>query len=216
MKTLNIIKTLHLNKNGVVAKTKNGRYQTVHLRQGDLDGACTIYSIVMALILLGVLKHRDVSVGAATKDKRTVIERLKKQLFEKYGLHRNGHEFDEIKDILQSSYSRLVSVDDPIEGPDNIIIEEIKNQINADKPVIVSYETSYSAHALVAIGIESEDDKVKKILCLDPGFPSPKFSYWNSIIDLESQKGKYNYRNITESGEPTPIKLGSILVLSKK
>ena len=216
MKTIKIIDSLHLTDEGVRAKTKNGKFQIVHLRQGDLDGACAIYSTVMALIILGVLKYRDVSIGAVTKDKRTMVERLKKRLFEEQGLHRDGHEFDEIKEILQHSYSGFVSVDDPIEGPDKKIIEEINNQILADKPVIVSYEFPGGAHALVAIGLEFDEGQVKKILCLDPGFPSPKFTYWNSIIDLEPQKGKYKYRNIAETGEPTHIKLGNILVLSKK
>lgn len=216
MKTINIIKSLHLSKDGVVARTRNGKHQSVHLRQGDLDGACAIYSTVMALIILGLIKYSDVRLGAKSKDKRTMVERLKKLLFEEQGLHREGHEFDEIKQMLKKSYSRFVSVDDPIEGPDITIIEEIKNQIVADNPVIISYEFSGGAHALVAIGIESEGSEVTKILCLDPGYPTPKFTYWNSVIDLEEFTGKYKYRNFTETGVCNPIKLGEILVLSKK
>ena len=52
-------------------------------------------------------------------------------------------------------------------------------------------ETTYSTNG----------KEITKILCLDPGYPTPKFTYWNSVVDLKPYRGKYNFRNITESGK---------------
>ena len=115
MKTIMIIDALHIDEDGVVAKTKNGRFQTVHLQQGDLDGACAVYSTMMILILIGAVKYNDVKIAGNEYDKRYGIERLKKELLETKGLHRSGNHFfhqqyDNINDMLQRSYSKSVTV----------------------------------------------------------------------------------------------------------
>ncbi len=62
MRTLKIIDCLYLNEDGVRVRAKNGRFQQVHLRQGELDGACAVYSAFMALICIGVVKYNDITV----------------------------------------------------------------------------------------------------------------------------------------------------------
>lgn len=222
MKIIKIIDALHIDENGVLAKTKSGRFQKVHLQQGDLDGACAVYSTMMILILIGAVKYSDIKVSGNEYDKRTAIERLKKELFETKGLHRNGNfffheQYDNIKDILQRSFLKYVIAQHIEYQNDNDIIKNIKEQIVLNKPVLISFAVnSNSGHALVAIGIEcNEKDEVTKILCLDPGYPTPKFTYWNSVIDLIPFKGKYNYRNITETGKVQFVELQDILIISK-
>lgn len=191
MKTIKIIDALHINENGVVAKTKNGKFQKVHLQQGELDGACAVYSTMMILILIGAVKYSDIKVSGNEYDKRTAIEKLKKELLETKGLHRNGNyffheQYDNIKDILQRSYLKHVIAQHIEYKNDEDIIKNIKELIELNKPVLISYGVnSNSAHALVAVGIEcDEKDEVTKILCLDPGYPTPKFTYWNSVMFL--------------------------------
>lgn len=219
MKTIKIIDTLHLDENGVQAKTANGRLQTVHLRQGDLDGACAVYSTLMSLIIIGAVKYSDIKMSGNEYDKRYSIEKLKKELLEIRGLHRDGNYFshqeeDNIKTILERTYSKKTSVQHFDQNP----LEHIKINIENSQPVLISI--SYKgggSHALVAIGVECDkNDELTKILCLDPGYPSPKFTYWNSVIDLKMHKGKYPYRNMTESGDTHFIALNDILIITKK
>lgn len=221
MKIIKIIDALYIDENGVQAKTKNGKYQTVHLRQGDLDGACAVYSTMMILILIGVVKYNDIRVSGNDYDKRYSIERLKKELLEIRGLHREGNfffhqDYDNIKEMLQRSYSKLITVEHREENP----IENIQEQIENNQPVLISFGLKGGGgHALVAVGIECDEESGQptKILCLDPGYPTPRFTYWNSVIDLKENKGKmYNYRNITESGVCQYVQLQDILIIAKR
>mgnify|MGYP006943677950 FL=1 len=101
---LKIIDSLHLNEDGVRCKAKNRKPQQIHLRQGELDGACTIYAACMALIAIGVVKYNDITVYGKKHDKRFDIERLKKEFFEKKGLHREGND---LEDLMLSLKKRL-------------------------------------------------------------------------------------------------------------
>ena len=222
MKTIKIIEQLLIDVDGVKAKTKNGKYQTVHLRQGNLDGACSVYSTMMNLILIGAVKFSDIRLSGNNYDKRYGIERLKKEFFDLKGLHREGNyfyheEFDNIKEMLQRSFSKHVS-STHIEGNADEIIDKIHQNINNNQPLLISiaYKGSGS-HALVAVGVEiNEQNQPNKILCLDPGCETPKFTSWNSIIDLKPQGGKYTFRNITETGDCKYVQLQDVLVISSK
>lgn len=222
MKTIKIIDALYLDEEGVKAKSKNGRLQTVHLQQGDLDGACAVYSSMMILILIGSVNYNDIRLFGNSFDKRSRIERLKKELLEIRGMHREGTHFfhkhyDNIKNMLEHSYGKLISVDH-IDYTDKDIVESIKKVINSNQPVIISIAfKGGSAHALVAIGMEYDENKnPTKILCLDPGYPTPKFTYWNSVIELNSKTGKFSHLNITETGKSQFVQLQDILVIKKK
>jgi hypothetical protein len=170
--------------------------------------------------MIGEVKYSDIRVGGNEYDKRYSIERLKKEFMEIKGLHREGNYFyddnyDNIKNMLQRSYSQWVSIKHQVDN----IIENIKNNIENNQPILISI--SYKGggtHALVAIGVECDsNDEPTKILCLDPGYPTPKFTYWNSVIDLKPSNGKvYPHKNITEYGNTQYIKLDDILIISKK
>lgn len=220
MKIIKIIDALHIDESGVQAKTRNGRYQTVHLQQGDLDGACAVYSTIMILIMIRAVSYDDIKVSGNDYDRRYSIEKLKKELLETKGLHRDGNfffhqDYDNIKEMLERTYSKQISV---VHKEGNSI-ENIQEQIENNQPVLISFGfKGGGAHALVAVGFECDEksNKPTKILCLDPGYPTPKFTYWNSVIDLTEYEGKYNYRNITESGECNYIQLQDILIISKR
>ncbi|RZJ34741.1 MAG: hypothetical protein EOO51_08415 [Flavobacterium sp.] len=218
MRVIKIIDALHLDEQGVKSKTKNGRLQTVHLRQGDLDGACAVYATVMVLIMIKALKYSEIGNLADYGDGRFALKKLKKELFELKGMHRDGNyffheEFDSIASMLRRSYSKYVEV----EHIEKDVISVIADQIANNQPVLMSYSAKGAAHALVAIGIETDkNDDVRKIFCLDPAYDAPKFTYWNSVIDLETFEGRYNYRNFTESGQCAFIKLEDVLIISKR
>lgn len=223
MKTIKIINALHI-EDGVKAKTKNGKFQTVHLQQGDLDGACTVYSTMMVLILINEVKYSDIKFSGNEYDNRYSIERLKKEFFEIKGLHREGaylfnDQYDNITNMLKRSYGSKVFVDH-IDYKKYDILEKIKEVIDMDQPVLISIAyKGGGAHSLVAIGMEcDENNEPTKILCLDPGCPTPKFTYWNSVIDLDQKQNSriYKYSYITEFGKSDYVQLQDILIISKR
>ena len=56
---IKIIESLELTSEGV----RLGNKQKVHLRQGDLDGACAVYSLMMYLIILRIFTYKQVTEG---------------------------------------------------------------------------------------------------------------------------------------------------------
>jgi|LSQX01.2.fsa_nt_gb hypothetical protein len=219
MKTLKIIDSLYLTENGVRYKARNGRYQQVHLRQGELDGACAIYSACMALILIGVVKYNDITVYGKNYKKSTAIERLKKEFFDKKGMHRDGNYFDELKRSLKKGYAKNIVVDHIDDSDELETIQKIDETINNNLPVVISCEFSGGAHALIAIGMEYDvNNEACRILCLDPDTPEPKISYYNCVIDLNvRERGIYihNYFN-TKDNFVTKVLLGELLIITKR
>lgn len=221
MKTIKIIDILQLDTEGVKSRMKNGKPQTVHLRQGDLDGACAVYSTMMVLIMIGAVKHKDIMLSGRVHNGRESIGRLKKEMFETSGLHRDGNYFyddnyDGIKDMLQRSFSKVVT-SKYIKHVGIDMSEVIREQIESNQPLMIQTAFKGGAHAIVAVGIEYDADGIpSKILCLDPGHESPKYTYWNSVVDLKPQKGKYNCRYITNTGNTELVQLQDVLIISKK
>ena len=85
-------------------------------------------------------------------------------------------------------------------------------------PVIISIafpdeEEKEGAHALLAIGVEVDSNEtITKILCLDPGCPSPKISSWNCFIDVSKEnKSDYPFYCVSEDGH-YKVRLDDMLI----
>ena len=59
MATIQIIDNIRLNQKGLQTKDSNNQWVNVHKQQGDLDGACSIYSLVMAMLCQGMIGKDD-------------------------------------------------------------------------------------------------------------------------------------------------------------
>ena len=62
MSSIKVINTIRLSSKGVLTKDANGKYVKLHKRQGDMDGACSVYSLAMALLCLGVVTEDDLNI----------------------------------------------------------------------------------------------------------------------------------------------------------
>ena len=73
------------------------------------------------------------------------------------------------------------------------------------------------AHALLAVGIEVDSKSmINKILCLDPGYPSPKYSSWNCFIDVSKEtKSDYPLTCVSEQSY-YKVKLDDVLIIDKE
>ena len=185
------------------------KLDNVHHQQGDLDGACAVYSVIMNLLILGMIEKEEICVYSSI-DKRTRKGKLLSYLLEKQGLVRDGYCFRTLaKDIRDyANFTANQKLAKSREDAINIIQKSIEN----DSPIIISVFGEEWAHALLAIGIEhNENDVPTKLLCLDPGVPSPIYTYWNCIIDVSTKTLWYK----TEKSQ-TKAELGDLLVISQE
>ena len=216
MAAIKVIKSIRLDSKGVRVKDANGSIVPLHKRQGDMDGACAVYSLAMAMLCMGVVTNEDLQIYNCA-DKRTRKGKLLSHFLEEQGLVRNGYSFVTMaKEIRASNFNINAIRKNPKEYAD--VINEIADFLDEDNPVIISTEFGNGAHALLAIGYETEDndDKITKILCLDPSEEDPLYTYWNCIIDVSRTGGKLEYPFVyITSTQSYKVALGDILVLLK-
>lgn len=216
MAAIKVIKSIRLDSKGVRVKDSNGSIVQLHKRQGDMDGACAVYSLAMAMLCMGVVTNEDLQIYNCA-DKRTRKGKLLSHFLEEQGLVRNGYSFVTMaKEIRASNFNINAIRKNPKEYAD--VINEIADFLDEDNPVIISTEFGNGAHALLAIGYETEDndDKITKILCLDPSEEAPLYTYWNCIIDVSRTGGKLEYPFVyITSTQSYKVALGDILVLLK-
>lgn len=216
MAAIKVIKSIRLDSKGVRVKDATGSIVPLHKRQGDMDGACAVYSLAMAMLCMGVVTNEDLQIYNCA-DKRTRKGKLLSHFLEEQGLVRNGYSFVTMaKEIRASNFNINAIRKNPKEYAD--VINEIADFLDEDNPVIISTEFGNGAHALLAIGYETEDndDKITKILCLDPSEEAPLYTYWNCIIDVSRTGGKLEYPFVyITSTQSYKVALGDILVLLK-
>lgn len=76
----------------------NRKWQPIHLQQGEMDGACAVYSMMMNLLVLKVFTRSQVVNLNTTFKGNTAKGRLFKEFFVTEGLCRDGFYFSEIKE----------------------------------------------------------------------------------------------------------------------
>lgn len=199
MADIHIIDSIRLNHKGLRVLDEERKWINLHKQQGDLDGACAVYSLVMALLCKGLLADSDTQIFN-TPNRRTQKGKFLYHFFNEKGLIQEGYSFKTLaKEINESSFNVVATRKDPRtdEGKVNLITE----YLDMDIPVIISVKyDDESGHALLAIGVEKDrNNDITKILCLDPGFPRPKCAIWNSYIEVtRSPKSDKPFKYVRE------------------
>lgn len=182
----------------------NRTWQKIALQQGDMDGACAVYSLMMYLIAIKVLTYAQVKNLNTKFNGQTSKGRLFKEFFEKGGLCRNGFYFSTIVEKLKHSFSKEVSaVSSNYNSTDfdqSKAVQQIKEAIDDNCPIMIAEVfKGGGAHAILAVGYEFCNDELTKIFCLDPGYPIADYSYWNTVIRINDAKGKvYSHTSISD------------------
>ena len=198
MATIQIIDSIRLNRIGLQTKDANGKWVNIHKQQGDLDGACSIYSLIMAMLCQGMIEEQDIQLYKFP-DRRTPKGKFLYHFFYEQGFVQNGYNYTALaREINEQPFEIRAIHKRPRTNDDRI--ELIEQFVDQNIPVIISTEFNGGAHALLAIGIErDEEDVITKIFCLDPGAPSPKVSSWNCFIDVSKEgKSQYPFYYVTE------------------
>ena len=190
--------------------------KSVHLRQGDMDGACTVYSLMMGLISIGAIKRDDVEnvdkkYGRTSKG-RLIHEFLKKvpepgNKYQETVLLSSGYTLSDIQEKLRKSFNRVVDTDyrSSLEEKDDEqylnkheLEEFIAGEIYEDRPVEICYNyrgKSAFGHAVLVVGYEEDGNgTLIRFFCLDPGEEKPKGNKkYNAVIDLYHNGKRIQY-----------------------
>ena len=220
MADIHIIDSIKLSHKGLCTLDETNKWIRLHKQQGDLDGACAIYSLVMAMLCKGLLAEDDTKVYNRP-DRRTDKGKLLYQFFNERGMIRDGYSYITLaKEINESAFGIKAMRKNPRTNDGRIGL--ISDYIYDDTPVIISVafpdeDEKEGWHALLAIGIEVDSDEtITKILCLDPSHPSPKYSSWNCFIDVSKEmKSDYPFYCVSEDGH-YKVRLDNMLIIDKE
>ncbi|MBQ3130527.1 MAG: hypothetical protein IJC23_06545 [Bacteroidaceae bacterium] len=216
MSDIHIIDSVRLNHKGLCTLDEKHKWVKLHKQQGDLDGACAIYSLVMAMLCKGLLTDDETQVYNRP-DRRTDKGKFLYQFFNERGMIREGYSYVTLaKEINESSFGVKATRKNP--RTNNGRVELISDYIYDNIPVIISvvFENK-TAHALLAVGIEVDsNEEITKIYCLDPGYPSPRYSSWNCFIDVSKEtKSDYPFYCVCEDGY-SKVSLDDMLIIDKE
>lgn len=193
MFTAKFITNIIYNGKGLRAIGPDGKPTRVFVRQGDLDGLCSIYSLMMMLIFHQKLDWEDL------RDK----ERAEGNMFVGH-IHRdflqglNGHlcmnglGMDDLSEKFNRCFGENLSVVFSTEpGKNNTVTRrelhlKIRAQLDARKPVMLGFHRkSGPGHSVVAVGYRREAWNRLRLFCLDPGHNLLFMQIWNNVIDLD-------------------------------
>ena len=206
-----LIPNLAINNGEISCKDRTGKYQPLLKLQGDLDGACATYCVVMNLLVLQLIYNSDTRVGSSPRDAET--KHLIRKFFKNYGMHRNGQTYTKIRKMLLESFGKKVVCTHYASNDELKTLDTIESTIKSKIPAIISVSfKGGGAHALLAVGYEKEGDDIKSILCLDPSGQRVGNRRWNATIELHFD-GRATYRHNYEGQK---VSLDDILVIDRK
>ncbi|MEL4279872.1 MULTISPECIES: hypothetical protein [Shewanella] len=194
MKQIRILDRLELSFQGV--KTTDN--EEVALRQGDMDGACGPYSVLMGLIYQGAVT-RDEVTSLARLDGRTRIGKFMNCLYEFNAMVRDGTDEDDLVRLgnyFKSSPYSQINIEPLKAKSTKELAHRTADAIDDDKPVLIWIDwQGGGAHWALVVGYEfvDSDDSgsiITKLLLLDPSEETPRLSHWNGVIHVTNESGK--------------------------
>lgn len=223
---------LSVSPNGPVTCAHSHAHDYVHLRQGEMDGACGPYCVVMTLIMLGVMS-REQACSLDRADGRTRLGRFRENLMVFGALVSEGTDDFDVS-WLVDVFKRVGVLTDVLEAAPRrkITIRNIADAVDYRKiPIVgVDWEGGQTGHWLLVIGYQgyqADDDdelQITHLLCLDPTSEAPRVSLWNAVIEVFTEEGgavnegRYYCRHWGPNEPPTACRIDqSVLVgLDKK
>ena len=186
MAQITIIPSVKLDKKGVKTTQADGKPSCIALRQGSLDGACAVYSTIIALMCLRQINYEDVDTSNGNIDKRSPKGRFLSKLLEQRGMNMQGWNLK----TLAQEINNTSDFDIRTTAVRKDYADRIYDNIHAGYPSIIGIsfkdDTKFD-HAIVCIGVEESEEYENtsvKLLCIDPGYPMPFTAYWNCVIML--------------------------------
>ncbi|MFF7863785.1 MULTISPECIES: hypothetical protein [unclassified Pseudomonas] len=190
MNKMTVSPWLMVSPDGPLTYARNG--QLVHLRQGGLDGACGPYSVVMALVTLGVMCYEEVQNmylwhGNSREGRfRTEIRNLGALV----------SEGTDHKDMLRlvECFSGVGVGAEYVAGSKKDIVQQVQDAVDCQcAPIIGVRWPGGSGHWMMVVGYQGYEEggnfQITHLLCLDPGSDTPRTSLWNAVIEVFNEDG---------------------------
>lgn len=190
MNTMFVSPLLKLSPDGPFSSELN---DLVHLRQGDLDGACGPYCIISALIALGLMDRQNIQENMHRWKGSAREGRFRDALFS-FGVWTNeGTTADDLL-WLTEFYKRKGLDAYHGSGSKKELVKNICFELESGNlPILAVDWNGGGAHWLLVVGyqgIEKDDDiQLTHLLCLDPGQNTPTISLWNAMIHVFNDDG---------------------------
>lgn len=164
----------------------------VHLRQGDLDGACGPYFLISGLITLRLLRRKRV-MNMKSWDGRTREGRFRDALANFGSLSCNGTTSEDLVWLTGIDKTKKLGAHS-FTGSKTHIVESIAVAIDQDCLAIVGVHWAGDAgHWMLVVGYQGVEQSGKTqlthLLCLDPAQEAPKTCLWNAVIDVFRHDG---------------------------
>ena len=231
MNNFNISKWLRLTSSGPV--TTSGSDDLVHLRQGDMDGACGPYCLYMALIAMGFIVRSD-ATDLSRHDGRTREGRLRDAIKLFGTLSSNGTTDLELQWLADHFRTQKLHTEALFgDNKKGFVAAAVKAIDDGGLPIIgLRWSKTFGGggHWVLVVGYEwcdigTANGNVKiqptRLLCLDPGSPTPGIHGWNAVLDVYDEEGKAIHQGSlplehwSATGEVTKCQIDGGVVLSR-
>lgn len=190
MNSMLVSPLFRVSPNGPVA-SRDG--SLVHLRQGELDGACGPYCVVSALITLGLMDRDDVLSNMHAWKGSSREGRFRDALYAFGVLSSEGTDGSDLL-WLTDYYKRVGLQADHVEGSKNQVFECVADAVESGElPIVRVQWQGGGGHWLLVVGYQGEEDgddlQLTHLLCLDPGQEAPRASLWNAVLEVYKRDG---------------------------
>lgn len=203
---IKILDSLTLNNDGALVNTKN---DLIHLRQGDMDGACGPYCVTMALLAIEKIARADILAFAGI-DYRTKVGKLLKEIHNLDPLVLCGSDSNDLENILKSDKNIVV---ESLTSTGRYLLPKVREHLDSNSPVILDVHGKSGDglhHWVLAIGYSEEH-----LFLLDPSYNLEPSNYWNSVISIKPQSNYFPYFYKNKLGG-YQVKINNIISVSKR
>lgn len=196
----------------------------VHLRQGELDGACGPYCVISALIAFGLMDRDDVVQNMYSWKGSSRKGRFRDALYAFGVLNSEGTDGGDLV-WLTDYYTRMGLKADHVKGSKSQVFERVADAIELNQlPIVEVHWQGGGAHWLMVVGYQGEvsegETQLTHLLCLDPGQEAPIASLWNAVLEVYTSEGLSISRGPMSSnfwgmdGQETKCQVKSTVILS--
>lgn len=166
---------------------------TVHFRQGDLDGACGPYCLFMLLVALGLLRRADCldisSWKGSSREGKFRDALMAFGVLSSDGTY--GHDLEWLVSFFKAQKLKAKS----LPGSKKEMFAEAVQAIDNGELAIVGVRLEGGGgHWLLVVGYQGVEDEngtlqATHLLCLDPGAETPKVALWNAVVEIFDPNG---------------------------
>ena len=205
MTKINIIDNVAIKNGRLRVIGRLGDEKRVFLRQGNLEGECAVYSLMMMLMLHNKINDDELCMDNGKVSSYAI--QLRKLFLYKRKLR--GYKFEELQEKLLKVFDDNISVNiytsNPLKNEHKDFTDlylKIKKHLDAGWPVQMGFfiPDLRDGHSVVVVGY-AEYAKFLRLFCLDPSWGMPYSAFWNNIIDVNLDKSddeSIDYEHMSE------------------